>query len=56
MRLVFERMLGVGTVDFDTAGSAEFDFAFRGVGDPRQIVRTVDRALHELQHAGGPRF
>jgi uncharacterized membrane protein YdbT with pleckstrin-like domain len=53
---MLERMLGVGTVDFDTAGSAEFDFAFRGVGDPRQIVRTVDRALHELQHAGGPRL
>ena len=48
---VLERMLRVGSVDFDTAGSAEFDFAFRGVGNPRQIVRTVDRALHELQHA-----
>jgi uncharacterized membrane protein YdbT with pleckstrin-like domain len=53
---VLERMLRVGTVDFDTAGSADFDFAFRGVDDPRQIVRTVDRALHELQqHTPGPR-
>jgi uncharacterized membrane protein YdbT with pleckstrin-like domain len=52
---MIERLLRVGTVDFDTAGSAEFDFAFRGVGNPRQIVRTVDRALHELQHSGGPR-
>jgi uncharacterized membrane protein YdbT with pleckstrin-like domain len=53
---VLERMLRVGTVDFDTAGSADFDFAFRGVSDPRQIVRTVDRALHELQqHTPGPR-
>ena len=54
---MLERMLRVGKVDFDTAGSAEFGFAFRGVGNPRQIVRTVDRALHELQHAGqgGPR-
>lgn len=51
---VLERMLRVGTVDFDTAGSADFDFAFRGVANPRQIVRTVDRALHELQHAPGP--
>jgi uncharacterized membrane protein YdbT with pleckstrin-like domain len=49
---VLERMLRVGTVDFDTAAGAEFDFAFRGVGNPRQIVRTVDRALHELQHVG----
>lgn len=46
---IFERLLGVGTVDFDTAGSADYDFAFRGVADPRQIVRTVDRALHEMQ-------
>ena len=47
-RLV-ERCLGVGTVDFDTAGGAAYDFRFRGVDDPRQIVRTVDRALHDLR-------
>jgi uncharacterized membrane protein YdbT with pleckstrin-like domain len=46
---VLERMLGIGTVDFDTAASAEYDFKFRGVEDPHEIVRTVDRALHELQ-------
>jgi uncharacterized membrane protein YdbT with pleckstrin-like domain len=49
---VFDRMLGIGTVDFDTAGEAQFDFSFRGVSDPRRIVHTVDRALHELR--GGP--
>ena len=42
-------MLGIGTVDFDTAAEAGFDFSFRGVGDPRGIVRTVDRALHGLR-------
>ena len=42
---VLERMLEVGTVDFDTAGSAGLDFAFRGVADPRAIVRTVHAAL-----------
>jgi uncharacterized membrane protein YdbT with pleckstrin-like domain len=47
-----DRILQIGTVNFDTAGEAEFDFSFRGVGDPRGIVRTVDRALHELR--GGP--
>ena len=26
---------GVGTVDFDTAGGAAYDFSFRGVADPR---------------------
>jgi uncharacterized membrane protein YdbT with pleckstrin-like domain len=44
---ILERLLRVGTVDFDTAGSAEYDFSFRGVANPRQIVRTVDRALRE---------
>ena len=47
-----ERILRIGTVDFDTAAETEFDFSFHGVGDPRGIVRTVDRALHEL--GGGP--
>ncbi|MGH2867954.1 MAG: PH domain-containing protein [Solirubrobacteraceae bacterium] len=50
-----ERILRIGTVDFDTAGEADYDFSFRGVGDPRGIVRTVDRALHELPSGwGGP--
>jgi uncharacterized membrane protein YdbT with pleckstrin-like domain len=49
---MLDRVLRIGTVDFDTAAEAEFDFSFRGVGDPRGIVRTVDRALHELR--GGP--
>jgi uncharacterized membrane protein YdbT with pleckstrin-like domain len=48
---LLQRMLRVGTVDFDTAGEAGFDFAFRGVANPREIVRTVDRALREPQHA-----
>ena len=39
----------MGTVDFDTAGGAAYDFKFRGVDDPHEIVRTVDRALHELR-------
>lgn len=46
---LLERCVGVGTVDFDTAGGAAYDFRFRGVDDPRQIVRTVDRALHDMQ-------
>ena len=48
---LLERLLGVGTVDFDTAGGAAYDFSFRGVDDPGRIVRTVDRALHELRLA-----
>ncbi len=45
----FERVLRIGTVEFDTAGETQFDFAFRGVGNPSGIVRTVDRALHALR-------
>jgi uncharacterized membrane protein YdbT with pleckstrin-like domain len=52
---LFQRMLGIGTVDFDTAGEAGFDFSFRGVAHPHQIVRTVDRAIHVAgaQRPGG---
>jgi uncharacterized membrane protein YdbT with pleckstrin-like domain len=46
-----DRLLRIGTVDFDTAAEADFDFSFRGVGDPRGIVRTVDQALHSLRGA-----
>ena len=49
---LFERVLRIGTIDFDTAGESQFDFSFRGVAEPRIIVRTVDRALHELRGAG----
>lgn len=42
---LLERVLGVGTVDFDTAGGAEYSFSFSGVAAPRELVRTVDRAL-----------
>ena len=46
-----ERILRIGTVDFDTAGEHGFDFTFSGVAHPREIVRTVDHALRELREA-----
>jgi uncharacterized membrane protein YdbT with pleckstrin-like domain len=48
---VIDRMLGIGTVDFDTAGGAGFDFAFRGVTDPEGIVHMVDQAVRDLAGA-----
>jgi uncharacterized membrane protein YdbT with pleckstrin-like domain len=45
---MLERMLRVGTVDFDTAAGTAYDFSFRGVEDPRGIVRTVNAALEDL--------
>jgi hypothetical protein len=41
---VLERMLQVGTVDFDTAGTGDSDFKFAGVEDPEEVVQAVDRA------------
>ena len=41
----FERTLGIGTVDFDTAsGDGDESFAFSGVDDPGEVVRAVDEA------------
>jgi uncharacterized membrane protein YdbT with pleckstrin-like domain len=51
---LLERVLRVGTVDFDTAGSASFDFSFRGVAHPDRIARTVHRALREHVEPGEP--
>jgi uncharacterized membrane protein YdbT with pleckstrin-like domain len=45
---VLERLLQVGTVDFDTAAGTAYDFSFRGVDDPRAIVRTVNSALEGM--------
>lgn len=44
----FERILGIGTVDFDTAGNDDDDFRFTGVDDPGEVVRAVDAAQKAL--------
>jgi uncharacterized membrane protein YdbT with pleckstrin-like domain len=49
---MLERILGIGTVDFDTAAGAEYNFSFRGLEAPDQVVRTVDRALREAARPG----
>ena len=41
---VFERLLQVGNVDFDTAGTDDSDFTFYGVADPEQVVQHVEHA------------
>lgn len=48
---VIERMLRVGTVDFDTAGTDADGFRFEGVADPLQVVQSVDRAQREFAEA-----
>jgi len=42
-----DRILRVGSVDFDTAGTDDSDFTFRGVSNPAAIVAAVDRAQRE---------
>src|SRR3954452_18744234 len=39
-----DRLLRVGSVDFDTAGTDDSAFTFRGVSNPAGIVAAVDRA------------
>jgi uncharacterized membrane protein YdbT with pleckstrin-like domain len=51
---VVDRILRVGTVDFDTAGTDDSDFTFAGVGNPHEVVTAVDRAQREAA-AAGPR-
>jgi uncharacterized membrane protein YdbT with pleckstrin-like domain len=45
---MFQRLLGIGDVDWDTAGTEETssDFTFRGVDDPSELARLVDQRLH----------
>jgi len=42
-----ERMLRVGTVDFDTAGTDDSEFRFVGIGSPAEVVAAVDRAQRD---------
>ena len=42
---IVERVLQVGTVDFDTAAQDDYEFRFRGVAEPADVVKKVDRAV-----------
>ena len=47
---LLDRILRVGTVDFDTAGTDDSEFRFVGIASPDDVVAAVDRA----QRAGSP--
>ena len=49
---VLERILQFGTVDFDTAGSGDSDFAFVGVAQPEKVMAAVEAAQREAAAAG----
>ena len=46
---VLDRVLGVGTVDFDTAGTDDSEFRFDWVDGPEDVVRAVDQAIEEAR-------
>jgi len=41
---VFQRMLQIGDVDFDTAAGDDYNFIFAGVAQPEEVVERVDQA------------
>jgi uncharacterized membrane protein YdbT with pleckstrin-like domain len=45
---ILERILQIGTVDFDTAGTTDSDFSFVGVAQPEKVVAAVDRAQRSM--------
>ena len=54
---VVDRIVRVGTVDFDTAGTDDSEFRFVGIASPDRVVAAVDRAQREaLERADEPRF
>ena len=43
---VYERLMQIGDVEFETAGAEESNFVFAGVAQPEEVVEQVDRATH----------
>jgi uncharacterized membrane protein YdbT with pleckstrin-like domain len=41
---LLERVLRIGSVNFDTAATDDSEFMFEGVAVPRTVVAAVDRA------------
>jgi uncharacterized membrane protein YdbT with pleckstrin-like domain len=41
---VFQRVVQIGDVDFDTAAGDDYNFVFAGVADPGDVVHRVDQA------------
>jgi uncharacterized membrane protein YdbT with pleckstrin-like domain len=58
---VVDRIVRVGTVDFDTAGTDDSEFRFVGIASPDLVVAAVDRAQRNAaeraaDRAAEPRF
>jgi uncharacterized membrane protein YdbT with pleckstrin-like domain len=61
---VYQRLMQIGDVDFDTAATDDYNFVFVGVAEPADVVHAVDQAtgtnaagthgLGEAQPPSGP--
>lgn len=50
---LFDRIVRVGNVDFDTAGRDDSEFRFEWVNGPERVIRAVDEAMAERQRREG---
>jgi uncharacterized membrane protein YdbT with pleckstrin-like domain len=41
---LYQRLMQIGDVDFDTAAGDDYNFVFAGVANPSDVVHRVDRA------------
>jgi uncharacterized membrane protein YdbT with pleckstrin-like domain len=41
---VYQRLMQIGDVDFDTAAGDDYNFIFTGVANPQDVVHSVDQA------------
>jgi uncharacterized membrane protein YdbT with pleckstrin-like domain len=41
---VYQRIMQIGDVDFDTAATDDYNFIFAGVAEPADVVHSVDQA------------
>ena len=48
---IYQRLMQIGDVDFDTAAGDDYNFIFAGVADPGDVVHRVDQATGT--HAAG---
>ncbi len=51
---VYQRLMQIGDVDFDTAAGDDYNFVFAGVAEPEEVVEQVDRATGVTAGGLGP--
>jgi uncharacterized membrane protein YdbT with pleckstrin-like domain len=46
---LMDRLMRVGNIDFDTAGTDDSEFRFVGISDPHSVVAAVDKAQRDAE-------